>query len=119
MMALRGDFFLPTVDIEPTYDGLGGVVNPGRGSSIRDRDRVSSLGRFHPLNHFAQLLHRYVLNLPDAFARDAKFLAYFLECLLGASIQAKTSPEDDRFARVERFHHLLQHSRDGLLLELF
>src|ERR1051325_11649813 len=81
-------------------------------------DLRSGLRCFHPLDHLAKLFERDVLNLPDAFASDTEFLADLLEGLLRTAIETEPGAQDDRFARIQRLDHFLQHPSYRFLLEL-
>src|SRR5688572_13975965 len=84
---------------------------------VTSENRALLLNRFEFLYHFAQLGERDILDLANAFAGDAELLADLLERFLGSTVQAETITENGCFARVERFDHLLQHARDGLVLK--
>jgi hypothetical protein len=55
------------------------------------------LNCFEFFNHFAKLVQSNVLDLPDALARDTKFLADFLEGLFAAAIEPEAIAQDGRF----------------------
>src|SRR5204863_9718865 len=82
-----------------------------------DKTRLLS-HRFEFLDHFAEFGQRDVLDLPDAFARHAEFLADLLQGFFAPAIETKTVTEDGRLARIEGLDHLLQHGADGLFLQL-
>src|ERR1044071_3685720 len=82
--------------------------------------RVDELGSsgFHLLDHFAQFLQSNILDLAHTFPRDTELLPHFLQRLLRSPVQAEPGSQDCRFTRVQRFHHFLQTTSDGLLLRL-
>src|SRR5439155_23315500 len=84
---------------------------------FRGVERRLLFHRFKFFDHFAEFGQGDVLNLPDALAGHAEFLADFLERLFAAAIEAKPVTQDGRLARVEGLHHFLQNRSDGLFLE--
>ena len=68
---------------------------------VTSENRALLLHRFEFLDHFAQFRERDVLDLADAFAGDAEFLADFLERLFRSAIQAEAIAQDGRLPRVE------------------
>src|SRR5439155_659851 len=100
-----------------------GRFDVGVGDDLIELSRLlqlicSGLRRLHLLDHFPEFLEGDVLDLADALAGDAKFLADFFESLLGAAVQTKTGAEDGGFARIEGLDHFLKHASDGLFLEV-
>src|ERR1043165_5528686 len=73
----------------------------------------------HFLDHFAQFFEGDVLDLADAFAGDAEFLADFLQGPLWSAVEAEAGAEDGGLADIEVLDHLLQHASDGFFFELF
>ena len=54
---------------------------------------------FEFFNHLPQLAQGEVLDLPDAFARDAEFRADLLQSFFRAAIEAEPVAQNRRFAR--------------------
>ena len=80
--------------------------------------RPSQLRRLHFLDHLAQFFQRDILDLADAFAGDAEFLADFFQRFFRAAVEAEAGAQDGRFARIEGLDHFLEHAGDGLFFEL-
>src|SRR5208282_5927255 len=75
-------------------------------------------GAFEFFNHLPQLAQGEVLDLPDAFARDAEFHADFLQGFFRAAVEAEAVAQNRRFARIKMLDHVLQHVGDGLVLKI-
>src|ERR1039458_8535431 len=76
-------------------------------------------GAFEFFDHFAEFSQREILDLADAFAGDAEFLADLLQGFFRAAVEAEAAAQNCRFARVEVLDHVLQHAGDGLVLQIF
>ena len=77
------------------------------------------LEAFEFFDHFAEFSQREILDLADALARDAEFLADFLQGFFRAAVEAEAVAQNGRFARVEVPDHVLQHAGDGFVFQIF
>src|ERR1017187_5279662 len=80
---------------------------------------VFGFGTFEFFDHFAEFSQREILDLADALARDAEFLADLLQGFFRAPVEAEAVAQNCRFARVEVLDHVLQHAGDGFVFQIF